>query len=169
LRAVRDSEMRMPGARSDENVLATTEVQLAYEVRETSRALLQALKTRLEAHKITLGQYFFIRQLELQEGVSQAQISGSLQTTTAASVPTIDALERRGLIKRVRDLDDRRVTRIFLTPKGRVLWKKLTGYAYELGCTAATGLSVRQMQTLRSLLAVLRTNLEHAPALERAV
>ena len=159
----------MPGVRTDGNVLATTEVQLAYEVRETSRVLLHGLKTHLDAHKITLAQYFFMRQLELQEGVSQAQISGSLQTTTAASVPTIDALERRGLIKRVRDLDDRRVTRIFLTPKGRVLWKKLTGHAYVVSCRAVAGLSARQIQTARGLLATLRANLERAPELERAV
>jgi DNA-binding MarR family transcriptional regulator len=160
--------MRMPSAKPDANVLATTEVQLAYEVRETSRLLLHGLKVRLTAHKITLAQYFFMRQLCQQEGVSQAEISGLLQTTTAASVPTIDALEQRGLIKRVRDERDRRVTRIYLAPKGRVLWKKLIGHAYVVGCTAATGLSARDIRTMRTLLASLRSNLEEASALERA-
>jgi DNA-binding MarR family transcriptional regulator len=152
----------------DGDMLATVEVQLAYEVRETSRLFLQALKNRLAPHKITLTQYFLMRQLWEEEGVSQVLLSERLQTTTAASVPIIDALEERGVIKRVRDTKDRRITRIYLTPKGRTLRKKLIGYAYDVSCTALVGLSAREIAALRTVLGSVRSNLEEAAAIEEA-
>jgi len=142
-----------------DEVLSIPELQLSYEIRETSRILLDLLKRRLVKHKVTLTQYFVMRQLWDEEGISQATLSARLQTTQAASVPMIDALEERGLVKRVRDGADRRVVRVYLTAEGRTLRATLLGYAHDISQRAVLDFSPADFTRLRTLLERFRTNL----------
>lgn len=135
------------------------ELRFSYELRETSRLLLGALKSRIVAHDLTLSQYFLLRQLWEEEGISQTALSARLQTTNPATVATVDSLAARGLLKRVRSDVDRRVARIFLTAKGRALRREVLAYARELSNAAVAGMSGRDVAKLRSLLAVVRENL----------
>jgi DNA-binding MarR family transcriptional regulator len=145
--------------RDGADVLVIPELQLSYEIRETSRILLDLLKRRIARHKVTLTQYFVMRQLWDEEGISQATLSARLQTTQAASVPMIDGLEERGLVQRVRDGADRRVTRIYLTAEGRALRATLLAYAHEISLGAVEGFTPEEFAQLRALLERLRVNL----------
>jgi DNA-binding MarR family transcriptional regulator len=142
-----------------DDILAMPELQLSYEIRETSRLLLDLLKRRITAHRVTLTQYFVMRQLWDEDGISQATLSARLATTQAASVPMIDALELRGLVQRVRDGADRRITRIFLTPEGRALRITLLGYARAISRQATATFTPAEIDGLRSSLACFRANL----------
>jgi DNA-binding MarR family transcriptional regulator len=142
-----------------DDILSMPELQLSYEIRETSRILLDLLKRRIARHKVTLTQYFVMRQLWDEEGISQATLSARLQTTQAATVPMIDGLADRGLVQRVRDGADRRVVRVYLTPEGRALRAVLLDYAHDISAQAVDGLSPADFTQLRSLLERVRTNL----------
>jgi DNA-binding MarR family transcriptional regulator len=146
------------GARADADVNAA-ELQLSYDIRETSRLLLDILKRRISPHKVTLTQYFLMRQLWDEEGISQATLSARLETTQAATVPMIDGLEARGIVQRVRDGADRRVTRIYLTAEGRALRATLLGYAREISALAFERLDGTEREQLRGLLERVRVSL----------
>jgi DNA-binding MarR family transcriptional regulator len=137
----------------------TTEVQFTYELRDASRLLLRLLKTRIAAHNLTLQQYFLLRQLWDADGTGQSTLSARLQTTQPATVATIDTLEKRKLVKRVRGVDDRRVVRVHLTPSGRALRETLLGYAFEFSSQAVAGLDPNEVTMLRGLLGRVRANL----------
>ncbi|HEY5340255.1 MAG TPA: MarR family transcriptional regulator [Candidatus Aquilonibacter sp.] len=147
------------GAKRGGDPLNMPELQFAFELRETSRLLLNAFKTRITPHGMTLAHYYLMRQLWAQEGISQAELSARLQTTQAASVPTIDVLEGRGVLKRVRDTADRRVTRLYLTAKGKTLFLKMVGYAAEISVASLDGFRKSDLERLRTLLAEVRDNL----------
>jgi MarR family transcriptional regulator, organic hydroperoxide resistance regulator len=136
------------------------EILFGYELRETSRLLLNALKQEIEPHGITLTQYFLLRHLWDEEGINQSELSERLATTQPATVATVDSLEKRGLIKRVRGTDDRRVVRIFLTAKGRTMRTTLLRYAYDISVDALDGMSAGDVARLRAALAAVRANLE---------
>jgi DNA-binding MarR family transcriptional regulator len=136
------------------------ELQFGYELRETSGLLLKALKRRIAPHGITLTQYFLLRQLWDNEGINQSELSERLATTQPATVATVDSLEKRGLIKRVRGTEDRRVVRIYLTAKGRTMRGTLLRYAYDLSLASVAGVRPADVAKLRSLLARVRENLE---------
>jgi MarR family 2-MHQ and catechol resistance regulon transcriptional repressor len=51
----------------------------------------------------------------------QGEISAKLLKSTGNITLVLDNLEKRGLVKRVRDQQDRRMVKIFLTPEGEVL------------------------------------------------
>ena len=142
------------------DVFHTPELAFGYELRETSRLLLEALKRRIAPCDITLAQYFLMRQLWEAEGISQSELSDRLQTTAAASVQIIDSLEERGFIKRIRDDSDRRVTHVYLTAKGRTLRSKLLHFAYAVSKRALRNIAPASVVELRRVLALIRDNLE---------
>ncbi len=146
-------------AKRGDDPLNMPELQFAFELRETSRLLLNAFKTRITPYGMTLAHYYLMRQLWAQEGISQAELSALLQMTQAASVPTIDVLEGRGVLKRVRDTADRRVTRLYLTAKGKTLFLKMVGYAAEISVAALDGFRKSDLERLRTSLGEVRDNL----------
>ncbi len=138
------------------------DLQFAYELRETSRLLLRVLKKRLEPHEVTLPQYFLLRQLWDHDGINQSELSERLGTTQPATVVTVDALEKRGLIRRARRLDDRRAVRLIITKKGEKMREILLGYAREITAEALDGVKPADVKKLRGLLGVVRGKLEIA-------
>lgn len=146
---------RQPAA----DVRALDEVRFCYELRETSRLLLAVLKRRTEPHGITLAQYFLLRHLWDDEGINQSELSERLGTTQPATVATVDSLEKRRLIKRMRSTDDRRMVRLYLTAKGRTMRDTLLGYARELSLQALDGVGPADLAKLRALLGDVRENL----------
>jgi DNA-binding MarR family transcriptional regulator len=146
---------RQPAA----DVRALDELQFSYELRETSRLLLAVLKRSTEPHGITLAQYFLLRHLWDDEGLNQSELTERLGTTQPATVATVDSLEKRRLIKRIRSTEDRRVVQLYLTAKGRVMRDTLLGYAHDLSFQALDGVGVPDVAKMRTLLARVRANL----------
>lgn len=137
----------------------TTELEFSYDLRETSRLLLSVLKKCLEPHDITLTQYFLLRQVWGAEGISQGVLSERLGTTQPATVATVDALEKRGLIRRVRNTKDRRFVRLMLTARGKEMRETLLGYAHEMSERALAGVSATDVAHVRTILNYVRNNL----------
>jgi MarR family 2-MHQ and catechol resistance regulon transcriptional repressor len=55
----------------------------------------------------------------------QGEISAKLLKSTGNVTLVLDNLEKRSLVKRVRDMQDRRMVKIFLTPEGDVLIQRI--------------------------------------------
>jgi MarR family 2-MHQ and catechol resistance regulon transcriptional repressor len=55
----------------------------------------------------------------------QGELSAKLLKSTGNITLVLDNLEKRGLVKRVRDLQDRRMVKIFLTPEGDMLIQRI--------------------------------------------
>ena len=143
-----------------EGTTESEELQFSYALRETSRLLLNVLRKYLQPHNITLTQYFLLRQVWDAEGISQSELSERLGTTQPATVATVDSLEARGLILRVRSTKDRRVVRLMITPKGRRVRATLLAYAQQGSEAALTGMNAADIARLRSLLERVQGNLE---------
>jgi len=141
------------------DVRAMDELQFSYELRETSRLLLAVLKRYTEPHGITLTQYFLLRHLWDDEGINQSELSERLGTTQPATVATVDSLEKRRLIKRVRSTNDRRMVQLYLTAKGRTMRDTLLGYARDLSLQALDGVGPAAVAKMRTLLGHVRENL----------
>ena len=133
---------------------------LGYELRDTSRVMLRALQTLIAPHRVTLNQFFLLRQLWEKDGVSQREISMRMQTSEPATVAAIDGLEKRGYVKRVREDRDRRIVSIFVTPKGAALRDTLLDYARMLNACGTSGMTRAEQTTLQALLVRYKQNLE---------
>jgi DNA-binding MarR family transcriptional regulator len=72
----------------------------------------------------------------------------------------LDVMERRGLISRTRNTEDRRKVNIHLTPRARALKDKLLPYRAKINRKATRGMTPEEVETLLRLLTQVISNLE---------
>lgn len=128
-------------------------------IRDTHLLFAKALRNRLQTHQITPGQWYFLRALWAEEGLSQRELSRRVGTTEPTTVSALRLLARNGLISRVRNPDDRRTINIFLTDKARDLRTELMPMAFDVNENATAGFSPAEFSQLRSFLRRIRENL----------
>jgi DNA-binding MarR family transcriptional regulator len=138
---------------------ANTHNSIGYLLRDTARRILSDLTTRLEPHGITLPQYYVLRELWEEEGLTQREIANRVGVLEPTMVATLDALERSGLIERVRSTTDRRKTHVRLTTAGRTMRDTLHGYAADVLEAALNGISDEEITVLRRTLQRIKGNL----------
>ncbi len=147
------------GARTGRGFDADTDNSIGYLLRDSARRILSDLTLRLEPHGITLPQYFVLRELWQEEGLTQREVANRVGVLEPTMVATLDALERLGMIARVRSTTDRRKTHVQLTPAGRTLRDTLHGYAADVLERALSEISDDEIAWLRRLLQRIKANL----------
>ncbi len=139
------------------------ERSIGYLIRATSRMILAKLQAALEPHGVTLGQYFVLRELWENEGITQRELSGRVGIAEPSLVAALDALERSDVVTRIRSKQDRRKIHVYLTAHGRGLRPQLLGYAAHIINSATGDFTAAETQTLRALLQRLKHALETPP------
>ena len=87
-----------------------------------SKTVQQAFDLELQNRVgVTLAQWRAINIIRLQNGVTQREIANKLSLDASSIIPLIDRLERKGLVKRRTDADDRRINRLYLTERAESL------------------------------------------------
>jgi DNA-binding MarR family transcriptional regulator len=72
----------------------------------------------------------------------------------------IDALEKRGLVRRVRSAEDRRAIKLELTPEGKKLYPKALAAAVGAANEFLEGFSKSEVKALEGLLKRILENVE---------
>ncbi|WP_407571160.1 MarR family winged helix-turn-helix transcriptional regulator [Deinococcus altitudinis] len=75
----------------------------------------------LAAHTLTISQFGVLEALHHLGPLSQRQLADKILRSSGNLTMVIDNLERDGLVGRERDLKDRRVMTVSLTPRGQEL------------------------------------------------
>ena len=70
------------------------------------------------------GEMFVICQLMLHDTMTPSQLAGALHATSGRASTLLSAMEKKGLVARRADPDDRRVVRVSLTEAGRERGRK---------------------------------------------
>ncbi len=131
-----------------------------YLVRGTNLSVGKALRRNLSNYGMTLGQYYFMRALWIEEGLSQRELSDRVGTTEPTTASILRLLEKNGLVRRVRNRRDRRTINIFPTQKGRKLKNKLLNMAIRINEIATSSFSTAEVETLKRLMREMKTNLD---------
>jgi len=129
-------------------------------LRDANAVFNRALREELARHKITFSQYQHLRQLWHADGLAQVELSRRIGIETASSTAVLDALEKRGYIRRERDARDRRNVRVFLEPAGAEIEAKLLECAAGINAIAREGLSKADIADFFRIIAVIAGNLE---------
>jgi DNA-binding MarR family transcriptional regulator len=133
---------------------------IGYLVRDTNLAVGKALRRNLSPYGMTLGQYYFMRALWIEEGLSQRGLSRRVGTTEPTTASVLRLLEKNGLVRRVRNRKDRRTINIFLTKKGRDLKNELLTMAIHINEVAIGDIDKQDLETVKRLLRLLKSNLD---------
>jgi DNA-binding MarR family transcriptional regulator len=121
---------------------------------------------------ITLARFDFMAQLHRHpDGLTMSVLSRYLMVTGGNVTGLTDELEKEGLVARVAEPHDRRLSRVALTKKGRRLFEKLAA-THESWIASMFGrMHAGDMRQLHELLGLLRVQLKShsdtAPAASR--
>jgi DNA-binding MarR family transcriptional regulator len=133
---------------------------VAYLLRNSYRVFARALQERIQAERIPIGCWPFLRHLWQQDGITQKELTkavGLMQPNTNAA---LKQLTRRGWVNQTHDNDDKRKIRIHLTPKGRELFYRAFPLALQAREQALADFSEEEVALLRSLLKRITKNLD---------
>lgn len=147
-------------AKSAGSVNFPFEMSVGYQIRMTHRALQRYLQTKIEPYGVTLGMWYFLRALWQEDGLTQRELSRRIGTMEPTTLSAIQAMERVGLVKRVRNKADKRKLHIHLTGKGRELKSDLLPLAIDVVGQATRNMSPRETTVLLQMLGKIQSNLE---------
>jgi DNA-binding MarR family transcriptional regulator len=133
---------------------------LGYLVRDANRAFQRLLEKRISPHGVTRGQWYFLRVLWEEDGLSQRELSARVGMMEPTTVIALRGMEKSGLIRRVRSDDDRRITRVHLTPKARRLRSRLLAISQSVNDRGAEGMEATELARFRQLITRMTKNLD---------
>ena len=112
----------------------------------------QAADRRLEPKGITHAQWAALFMLRSRRAATVAEVARETQSDPGAMTRLLDRLEAKGLCRRVRSTDDRRVVNIELTPEGRKAADMVPVALAEVMNAHLAGFTTEEWQTLKTLL-----------------
>ena len=135
------------------------ERSLGFQVRRCYRAFDRLLNARLAREGYSSGFWYFLRALWMEDGATQRRLARLTNVSEPTAMNVLAAMERLGLITRVRNGDDRRKINVFLTPRAKGLQRDLRPIAVGLNEVAAAGLSEEDLAICLTVLKKMSDNL----------
>ncbi len=135
-----------------------SEVSLWVRLLESHNLMLAEIRRRL-SDAATMPRFDLLANLEGEDGQTLAALSRRMLVTAGNLTGLVDRAERDGVVQRRADPRDRRLSRVFLTPKGRALITGLLPHHAEQVGELLSGLDAGERRELRRLLGKLRDSL----------
>ncbi|MDX1616796.1 MAG: MarR family transcriptional regulator [Candidatus Promineifilaceae bacterium] len=123
------------------------------------RAHRKILESELNEIGLYAGQEILLLRLLDLDGQSQSELALSLNVEAPTMTRVITRLERVGLVQRRADREDKRVSRVFLTERGRQLEDDIHQIWDRIEAQLSSGLSEAEVLLLQRLLTTMRANL----------
>ena len=137
---------------------ASIGVSLWVRLLESHNLMLGELRRRL-ADDCTLARFDLLANLEREDGQTPAALSRRMLVTAGNLTGLVDRAERDGVAERRPDPSDRRLSRVWLTEKGRQLVQSLLPTHAEHVSQLLSSLDAGERRELRRLLGKLRDSL----------
>ncbi|RED17353.1 DNA-binding MarR family transcriptional regulator [Parasphingopyxis lamellibrachiae] len=132
---------------------------IGYLTRVAFRSFSRLLEQRTLQHGVSAGQWRFLRQLWLNDGITQRELSEKVGLREPTTVIAIRSLEKAGLVTRKKSKVDRRKIHIHLTKEAKRLEHVLGPCVAEVQDMATRSMSDRDIEQLQALLKTTIDNL----------
>ena len=145
----------MEPCRTDKAGKLRIQEQLCFALYSTSRAITKIYGILLRDMGVTYPQYLAMLMLWEQDGILVSQVAKALEIDGGTATPLIQRLEKLGLVTRIRSKDDERRVRVYLTKKGKLLYKEALEVPHGLG--EATGLDAETAHRIVDEMTEIKT------------
>ena len=129
-------------------------------VRDANRAFQRLLEKRISSFGLKRGQWYFLRVLWAEDGLSQRELSARVGTMEPTTVIALRSMEKAGLIRRVRSTRDKRKAQVWLTPKAKRMRDELLVVARGITDEAEHGIGRTELARFRRIVAHMTANLD---------
>ena len=131
---------------------AKTNASLLYAVKRVELVVRSHLDELLKPSGVTAAQYTALTVLEQHDGLPAAQLARRSFVKAQSTADLVRSLEKRGLVTRTRNPDNRRELLIRLTDAGRSLLARYADDVQALERRMVANLTERQVEQLRTAL-----------------
>ena len=113
---------------------------------------------RLDKFGISASQMRVLMLIDQLNQPTASQISTMMGSHAAATVRTLDRLEKKMWIKRTRSSDDRRVVHLSVTPKAKEILVKIPPHLCNMLNDSLRGISEEEFKTVKKVLVKIAEN-----------
>jgi len=124
------------------------EASMGYLMRRISMMMVAEVDHRLTAIGLTHAQWAPLLLIKRGKANTQAELARELQLDAGALTRTLDRLEAKGLCRRERSTEDRRVVNLSLTPEGEVAIEPVAGVLCQVSNQMLEGFQSEQYEAL---------------------
>ena len=128
------------------------EESVGYLMKRIMLSIVHQADKRLDAHGLTSAQWGPLLRLRTAGGSTVAELARWLQVDAGAMTRLLDRLEKKGLCKRVRSTEDRRVVQVELTPEGEAAVAGVPAVLSEVMNAHLAGFSKTEWLALKTYL-----------------
>ena len=128
------------------------EESVGYLMKRIMMSVVYQVDKRLDVHELTSAQWGPLMRLRNTGGSTVAELARWLQVDAGAMTRLLDRLEKKGLCKRVRSTEDRRVVKVELTPEGEAAIREVPAVLAEVMNAHLAGFSKTEWQALKTYL-----------------
>ncbi|MDX3907588.1 MAG: MarR family transcriptional regulator [Pigmentiphaga sp.] len=125
---------------------------LGYLIKQAHNSLQRAVDAEMTALDLTAMQWGPLMLLAMGRGDTAAELARSACSDTGAMTRMLDRLESKGLIRRVRSAEDRRVIKLELTEEGIRATEQIPQRLRHAVDQHTRGFSDEEVQQLKALL-----------------
>lgn len=125
---------------------------LGYRIKLLSQLFGRKFTEKLEPFGLTPFHWLVLCCLWQEDGLPTSSIGDKLKQVGGTLTGVLDRMEERGLVRRERDIHDRRIWRIWLTDPGKELETVLPPIAVELREEALYGVSLEEREIFSQIL-----------------
>jgi len=128
------------------------EESVGYLMKRIMMSVVSQVDKRLDVHELTSAQWGPLMRLQKEGGSTVAELARWLQVDAGAMTRLLDRLEKKGLCKRVRSTEDRRVVKVELTPEGEAAIREVPAVLSDVMNAHLAGFSKSEWLALKSYL-----------------
>lgn len=136
---------------------------LGYLMRRIINVFATAVDAELEPQGLTSAQWVPLLKLQMGGSSTVAELARGCQQDAGSMTRMLDRLEAKGLVRRVRSGEDRRVVNIELTDEGSAAAREIPAVLCGVQNAHMRGFTVEEWQLLKSML---RRILDNALAIQ---
>ena len=132
-------------------------------INQLARLFARNLQQNIAGLGLVLGQFPILLELWEKDGLTQKELVARLDLEQATVANTLSRMERDKLVRRVKDVNDGRAQRVWLTEPAKALRAPAYAAANGVNTSALSALSAEEQTTFLALSQKLINGLRRAP------
>jgi len=118
------------------------------------------MRSKLEIFGLYRGQPKMLYVLSKDDGLTKKELAQRFDVAAPTITKMVERLEKNGFVYTGKDENDKRITRVFISEKGRDVQRKLVKFHDEAADVYFKGMSDEEVETLNTLLLKVRSNIQ---------
>lgn len=133
------------------------EEYISYLISYSSTIIQSSIKKKFAPYNLAPEQSLILFVLRLEEGLTQQEVGEKIKKDKANIARMAENLEKKGFIERVRDPNNRRALKLYLTPQGRTIYNEALTVFEDYDNEVSSRVTTEELREFKRILCKLTT------------